>query len=151
MKGVFMFKNMLRLTWYIMAVAVLCLIVWMLYPSIIHSETLYIACIYVVIDAFALFVGYSMLRKLNLFVPWKVIAYLVVVVAGSLTINFFLYEILYKSLLFFALIVFVLLAFLNFVLSKVIFAVSVRDACLISMLVGLVHALICIAGTSVPN
>jgi hypothetical protein len=149
MKEILMSKNKLRWLWYIAAAAVLCLIIWMLYPSIIHSETLYISCIYVVIDAFALSIGYSMLRKLNLFVPWKVIVYLAIIVAGSLAINFFLSEVLYKSLLLFAIIVFTILALLNFALSKIIFSISARDACLIGMLVGLVHALICIAGTSV--
>jgi hypothetical protein len=144
-------KVIYRWFWYLSAVVALFLISLLVYPSIIHSDTLYITCIYVVVDAFALAVGYSMLRKLNLLAPWKVIAYLAVVVAGSLAINFFLSEVLYKSLLFFTLIVFALLAFLNFALSKVIFAISTRDACLIGMLVGLVHAFICIAGTSVRN
>jgi hypothetical protein len=145
-----MSKNKLRWFWYIAVAAVLCLIIWMLYPSVINSEILYISCIYVVVDAFALIVGYSMLRKLNLFVPWKVIVYLAAIVAGSLAINFFLYTVLYKSLLLFALIVFALLALLNFALSKIIFAISAQDSFLIGMLVGLVHTLICIMGTSVP-
>jgi hypothetical protein len=144
-------KNKLRWFWYFSAVAALCLIFVILYPAIVFSDTLYVICTYVVVDAFALVVGYSMLRKLNMLASWKVAVYLAVVVTGSIAINFFLSAVAYKSLLLFALVVFTLLAFLNFALSKIIFSISVRQACLIGMLVGLVDALMCIMATPVCN
>lgn len=143
--------NKLRWFWYFSAVAALCFVGLMLYPSIIFSDTLYVICTYVVVDAFALAVGYSMLRKLNMLASWKFVIYLAVVVMGSLAINFFLSALAYKSLLLFALIVFTLLAFLNFALSRIIFTIGVREACLIGMLVGLVDALICVMATPVCN
>ena len=146
-----MSTNKLRWFWYFSAVAALCLVGLMLYPSIIFSDTLYIVCTYVAVDAFALAVGYSMLRKLNVLASWKFAVYLAVVVMVSLAINFFLSAVAYKSLLLFALIVFTLLALLNFALSKITFAVSLREACLIGMLVGLVDALMCIMATPVCN
>jgi hypothetical protein len=104
-----------------------------------------------VIDGFAIAVGYSILRKLNMLAFWKFAAYLAVIVVGSVCINFFLSAVAYKSTLLFALTVFMLFVFLNFVLSKIIFALNMREALLIGMLVGLVNALLCIMATPVCN
>ncbi len=156
MKKILISKIKLRWFWYLSAVVVLALYLTALimYPSItsvFYSDTFYVVCVYAVIDAFALAVGYSMLRKLSMLASWRLGAYLAVIIAGSLAINFFLPPVAYRSTLFFVLAAFAFLALLNFALSKIIFAVSIREACLIGMLVGLVHALMAIMTTPVCN
>jgi len=144
MKKILISKIKLRWFWYLSAVVVLALYLTALimYPSI--TSVFYS-------DTFALAVGYSMLRKLSMLASWRLGAYLAVIIAGSLAINFFLPPVAYRSTLFFVLAAFAFLALLNFALSKIIFAVSIREACLIGMLVGLVHALMAIMTTPVCN
>ena len=147
-KRCIMSKNILRWFWYLSAVTGLCLIGVTLYPSIVFSDTLYIVCEYAVVEALVLAVVLSILRSLNLFVSWKLIAYHAIVVAGSLAINFLLSPIELTEFVLFALTVFALLVFLNFALSKLIFVISVRKACMIGMLTGLINALMVITSTT---
>lgn len=139
-----MSKNKLRWFWYFSAIAALCLIGVILYPSIIFSDTLYIVCEYVVVEAIVLVVVLSILRKLNMLVSWKLIVYHTVIVAGSLSINFLLSPVELAKFLLFVLVVFTFFVFLNLLLSKIIFVISVKKACLIGMLMGLINALMVI-------
>ncbi len=140
---------MLRWFWYFSAVAALCIVGAMLYPAIVFADVTYIVCMYVVVDAFALAVGCSMLQKLNVISFWKFAAYLAFVVGTSVAINSLLSELAFKSLLLFALMAYMLLGSLNVALSRTILGVGFREASLIGLLVGLVHALVCIMATSV--
>jgi hypothetical protein len=142
-----MTKNKLQLIGGCLAVIAFFSVGLMLYPSIVFSGAFYIVCAYVVIDAFVLIVGYSMLRKLNMLVSWRFAVYLAVIIGGNLAINFLLFTAAYKSILFFALVIFILIAFLNFVLSKTIFALSIREAYLIGVLMGLINTLMSIMTT----
>jgi hypothetical protein len=99
--------------------------------------------VYVVVYAIAIFIGYGLLRKLNLlFALWKFAANITVAVAGNLLINFLLFRLELISPLLFIPVAFVLLVLLNFTLSKEIFAVGNREAFLIGMLTGLINALL---------
>ena len=119
-----------------------------LYPSIIYSETLYIVCVYVVVETLVLVVVLSILRKLSMLTSWKLTAYYAVVVAGSVSTNF-LSPAHDASFLPTVLAVFAILVFLNVALSKIIFAISFRKACLIGTIMGLINALMVIAATPV--
>ena len=96
------YEKKLRWYWYFFAVIALCLIGLMLHPSIIYSETFFVSCAYVVVDAFALAVGYSMLKKLKILALWKFAVYIAAIVIGSLAINFYLSAIAYKNFLLFS-------------------------------------------------
>ena len=146
-----MSKNKIQWIRGCIAIVVLCLLSMVLRPSLVHSETFYISCIYVVVNAFAFIIGYAILLKHSSLTFWKFAAYLIVIVGASLAINFLLFEVLSKSMEFFALIVFVVLASLNFALWKIIFHADVRQAFLVGMLVGLINTFICFMGTTVPN
>jgi hypothetical protein len=122
--------------------------------NIFFSDILYIISGYVVIEAIILVVVLSILRKLDMLISWKLIAYYAVVVVSSLFINFLLSsigihlgDIQQTNLLFFS--VFMVLVFLNIALSKIIFAINLWKACLIGMLMGLINAIMVIASTSV--
>jgi uncharacterized membrane protein YbhN (UPF0104 family) len=105
-----------------------------------------------VVEILVLVVVLSILRKLSLLAYWRLIAYHVVVVAGSFSFNFLLSSLeihlgdpQQKNLLLFSVLsVFMILAFLNIALSKIIFAISFRKVCLIGMIMGFINALMVI-------
>lgn len=137
-----MTRNKLRWFWYLPAVAVLCLIVAMLHPSIVYySETFCFACMYIVIETIVLVVVLSILRKLNMLTSWKAIAYYAIVVGGSLAINLLLSPINGENILPFILSIFAIFVFLNFGLLEIIFDVSFWKASLVSIIAGLLNAL----------
>jgi membrane-anchored protein YejM (alkaline phosphatase superfamily) len=92
-----------------------------------------------------------MLRKFNSLISWKSAVYLTVIVTGSFAINVFLPGLAYKSTLFFVLTAYAFLFFLNFVMSKIIFTLSIREAGLTGLLVGIVHTLMAVMATPVLN
>ena len=132
-----------------LALVGLFLIALMLHPKIIFAESFWVGCVYVVVDAFAFIIGYSILQKLNTLIFWKFLAYLLVIVSGSLVMNFLLSGMLYKSMLLFLCVVFTLFNFLNFAFWKTLFHTNFRQAFLVSMLLSLVNSLICFMGTTV--
>jgi hypothetical protein len=116
-----------------------------LYLVIAESDSFifYLVCAYVVVYAFAIVIGYGLLRKLKLLLSFrKVAANIAAAIGGNILINFLLLRLYLVSSLLFIPAVFVLLSFLNFALSKGIFAVSNREACLIGMLTGLIGTLL---------
>lgn len=156
MKKITLSKSNVRWFWYLLIffVLTLYLISVFFYPSIslfFFSSTFYLFCVYLVIDFFALAVGYAMLRKFNSLISWKSAVYLTVIVTGSFAINVFLPGLAYKSTLFFVLTAYAFLFFLNFVMSKIIFTLSIREAGLTGLLVGIVHTLMAVMATPVLN
>jgi hypothetical protein len=151
-----MSKGILRWFWYLSAIAAIYLIGMILYPSIDYSDMPYIVCTYVVVEVLVLVVVLSILRKISLLAYWRLIAYHLVIVAGSFSINFLLSSLeihlgdLQQSnlLLFSFLSVFMILAFLNIALSKIIFTISFRKVCLIGTTMGLINALMVIITTT---
>jgi hypothetical protein len=141
-------KVIYRWFWVLSAIAVICLASLYLYPSIIYSDMLYIVCIYVVVETIVLAVVLSILRKLSMFTSWKLTAYYAVVVAGSVSTNYLSPE-HGESFLPTVLAVVVILVFLNVILSKIILVISVRKACLIGTIMGLINAFMVIAATPV--
>jgi hypothetical protein len=107
----------------------------------------YIICISVAIEAIVLFVVSSILRKLKMFISWKILTYYAIIVIGSLTTNFLLYPVMYTNLSSFVLVVFLLLVFSNVVLSKRIFAINYWKACPIGAVLGLINTLMIIIAT----
>jgi len=156
MKETFLSKNKLRWFCYLSAIAALCLISVILYPSIVFSDTLYIVCGYAVVEFVVLVVVLIILRKFNILNSWKLIAYHAIVVSISLSINILLSSLeihlgdpQQRNLLLFSVFsVFMLLAFLNFALSKIIFVISVRKSCLLGVLMGLINTLMVITSTT---
>lgn len=120
-----------------------------LYPSVVYTDMFSVVCVYVVIDTVVFIVGYSILRKLDTLAFWKFIAYLAAVIGASVAINSVLYEAASEFFAFFIFTVFMILTSLNFVLWRTLFAISLRRACLIAMLIGLVNSLVCIAATPI--
>lgn len=154
MKKITLRKSNVRWFWYLLIFFVLTfyLIGSIFYPSIrlfFFSSTFYLFCVYLVIDFFALAVGYAMLKKFNSLISWKSVVYLAVIVAGSFAINAFLPGLAYRSALFFILTAYAFLFLLNFVMSKMIFTLNAREASLIGLLVGLVHALMAVMATPI--
>lgn len=140
--------------WCLSVIAAVVLISLILNPSlvsILYSQTFYIISAYIVIDSLALIAGYSMLRKFSTLAFWRFLLYIAVIVAVSFSINFSLFDLARKSLLIFGITVYLIIAFLNFILSKILLRVNIRESFLIGILVGLVHALICIMATPVCN
>jgi hypothetical protein len=148
--------------WVLSAVAAMCLISVILYLFIVHSNVypIYkdmfrafsdkfclVFCFYAVVNAVAIVVGYSMLRKLNILASWKLAVYLVIVLVGNLLIVFLLSPAESLGFLPFVLAVFALLAFFNFAASEAIFALSIREACLIGIIIGLINTLLSIIVT----
>jgi len=142
-------KNKLTWFWYFVAVVALCLIGIILYPAIVFSDAFRNGCIYIVVDGFILLVSYGILRKFSILTSWKFVAYLAIIVAGSLAVNFLVPAVKSERILPLAFAIFPLFAFLNFVLSKIAFGISVRAACLTGMLMGLINTLVCIVATPV--
>lgn len=151
-----MSKNIPRWFWYLLAVSAFCIVALILCPSTLFPRTFRIVCtyicVYMVVDSLALIALLSILRKFDMIASKKFISYLAVVVVGSLFISFLLFT-AYKplvgktcvesaNLLFYILIEFTPLAIFNVAFSKIIFAVRVRHACLIGILMGLINALI---------
>lgn len=128
--------------------AALCLIVGILRPSIIYySETFCFGCMYVVVETIVLVIVLSILRKLNMFASWKLMAFYLVVVAGSLAMsslltsiqmhaeglqqaNFFPFDI-------FA--VFMIFVLLNFGLLAIIVDIRFWKACLMGTIMSLIN------------
>ena len=152
-----MSTNISRWIWYCLAVAFFVLVISILYPGIIFSRNIRIACtyicVYVVIDSLLLAVLLSILRKFNMVISKKFISYLAAVVVGSIFINFMLFT-MYKlltdkmhavasaHLLLYILISFIPYAFLNYALSKRIFVIKIYEACIIGIIMGLVNAFV---------
>ena len=152
-----MTRSKLRWFWIFPVVAALCLIVAMLNPSIVYySETFGFACLDASVEAIVLFVVLSILRKLNMFASWKLIAFYAVVVAGSLAMssllsslemhaehpqqaNFFPFDI-------FA--VFMIFVFLNFGLLAIIIDIRFWKACLMSTIMGLINTFLVMSTTT---
>ncbi len=151
-----MITNILRWVWYFSAIAAICLIGVILYPSIVFSDTLYIVCEYALVEAIVLVIVLCILRKLHMLDSWKLIAYHFVVVGGGFSANILLSSLeihigdpQQKNLLFFSVFaVFVLFAFINFALSKIIFVVNMRKAYLLGLVMGLVNALMVITSVT---
>lgn len=115
---------------------------------IIDSDTIKIVFVYAVIETIVLAVVLGVLRKLDMFASWKLIAFYAVVVAGSLSTNYLSPE-HGESFLPTVLAVLVVLVFLNIALSKVILTISFRKACLIGTILGSINALMVVAATPV--
>lgn len=141
MKEIFVSKNILRWLCYFTAVSVLCLIFAILHPSTIDLDTSYIVCMYIVVEALILAIVLSILRKTDMLISWKLTAYYAIVVGGIMCINFLLSPINGENLLPFALSVFMLFVFLNLGLLEIIFVINLWKACMISIIAGLINAL----------
>lgn len=103
----------------------------------------YLVCAYAAVYALTFVIGYGLMRNLNILLRLgRFAVYIVAAVEGNIIIILLLPRLYLVSCLLFTLVVFILLAFLNFTISKVIFAASNREACLIGMLTGFVGALL---------
>lgn len=116
----------------------------MLYLFFVYSDISSIVFSYAVVDAIAFFVGYGMLRKLNMLISWKFAVCLAVVIAGNILINFLLFRLELINALLFAIVVFAILALFISAISKIIFTVDIREAYLIGLLIGLINTLMSI-------
>ncbi|MFH1370935.1 MAG: hypothetical protein ABII09_06580 [Planctomycetota bacterium] len=151
-----MVTKAMRWLWYLSVIAALCLVGVIFNPSIVYSNYLYIVCGYAVVEFLILAIVLSIFRKLDILASWKIIAFHAVIVAGSFFINILLsslaihigdpqQRILLLSSVF---AVFLLLAFLNFVLSIMTFVISKRKACFVGLSLGLINAFIVFATTT---
>ncbi len=144
-----MTKSKLIWFWVLPAIAALCLIVDILNLSIVYySETFYFACLYIVIEAIVLAIVLRILRKTDMLISLKLAVYYAIVVGGSIAINFFLSPIKMETFFPFSLSVFMIFVFLNFGLLAIIVDTSFWKACLISIIAGLINALMVIVTIS---
>jgi hypothetical protein len=150
-------KNILKWFWIFPAVAALCLIAAMLNPSIVYySETFAFACMDAAVEAIILVVVLSILRKLNMFASWKLIAFYVVVVAGSLAMSSLLTSIEMHAegpqqtnfFLFSTLSVFMILFFLNFGLLAITVDISFWKSCLTSTIMSLINTFLVLSAVT---
>jgi hypothetical protein len=135
--------------WVFPLVAALCLIGVLLNPSIVfYSETSCFACIYIVVEAIILAVVLRILRKTDMLISWKAALYFAVVAGGSIALNYYLSPIKMETFFSFSLSVFMLFVFLNLGLLGIILAAGFWRACLISIIAGLINALMVIVTIS---
>jgi hypothetical protein len=128
----------------------------MLHPSFIDLDTSHIICTYIVIEALILAVVLIILSKTDMLVSWKLIAYYIIVLGGSRAFNFLLSSLKIHvgdpkqaNLLHFSVLsIFMILVFLNITLSKIIFAINFRKACLVGTLMGLINTIMVIITTT---
>lgn len=144
-----MSNNISRWFWYLSAVVVLFLICVILYPSIVLPEIPYKLGMHAIAEAFVLVVVLSILRKLSMLTSWDLIAYHAIIVGGSLFINFLSSPMDTANIWILAISTSILFVSLNVVLSKIIFVVNFRKACLLGTIMGLINAFMVIAGTTV--
>jgi hypothetical protein len=145
-------KNISQWLFGLSAFMAMCLLCLSLYPSVIHTDAFYKICGYTITNAFILIVSYAILRKLRSLAFWRFIVYLVSVVAGNICIDFFLPVgqlcpspfITSNYFLFFALGEFVLLAFFNFMLSRLIFFMRIKDAVIFGVIISLINNIFCL-------
>ena len=149
------------------AFAALCLIGLMLNPSVIYTRILSIVCVAGIIDAVVFFIGYGIFRKFEMLVFWKFAVYLVLIVAPSTIIsgittdlshnffvardNFFVLrpDIRPDPQLFLLFCAFILFVSLNFVLWRVLFNVTIRQAGLLGFLVSFFNTIACLIATPI--
>lgn len=155
MKEILMSKNRFQCHWYLLALIILCLIGVIVYPSIVFSEILYISGCYLGINAVVFIIGFGILHKLKMLYSWRFAAYLSIVLAGSFFINVLLYRFMsdgfYVETMLYdisgrdflgVLITFMGLSLLNFVILKILFALSFWQSCSMAIVMGLVGAII---------
>ncbi len=157
-----MLRKKLQWLWYISAIAALCFSGVILYLFTIHSnlypiykdmfrafsnDFFIVVCFCAVVNAIAIVVGYTMLRKLNMLTSWKFAVYFVTVLVGNILIVFLLSPAESLGFLPFVLTVFMLLVFFNFAASETIFTLSIREAFLIGIILGLTNTLLSIIVT----
>jgi hypothetical protein len=71
-----MSKNKLHWLWLCSGLAVLFLVAVIIYPRLVFKDILFISLNYIVIDGFALVIGYAMLRKISVLAScWKFVVY----------------------------------------------------------------------------
>jgi hypothetical protein len=119
------------------------------HQTIVYSDIIAIACVYVVVETIVLVVVLNVLGKLSMLASWELVTYLAIVVGEIFLINFLTSPIDAANIGLLALSVFMLFVFLNVVLSKIIFIVDFRKACLLGTIMGLINALMVIIATTV--
>ncbi len=144
-----MSKNILRWFWVLPAVAVICFVYLYFHQSIVYSDIIAIACVNVVVETIILVVVSSILGKRSMLASGWGITYLAIVVGEIFLINFLTSPMASSNIRLIALFVFVLFVFLNMTLSKIIFAVTFRKACLLGTIMGLINAFMVMMGTTV--
>jgi len=124
-------------------------------PSIVFSDDIHIIVasifVFIIVYALVLIACYGLMNKYKMLISWKLAVYLVVIVGASIGINFMLVAVHSRSMLLFFLTAFILLSFVNYILSKILFGLVVREAVLISMIMSLIGSFLCIFTSSVPN
>src|SRR4030042_747362 len=147
-----MSNNKPRLFLYFSAFVILFLILLIStisYPSTVSSEIPYIFSMHAGAEAFVLFIVLRILRKLSMLASWGLIIYHAIIVGGSFFVNFLTSPIEVANIGILALSVFILFVFLNVALSKIIFDVNFRRACLLGTIMGLINAIVVIVATPV--
>lgn len=139
-------ENKLRWIVYFLIIAGLCVSVYTV-SSIrnVLSDTFLNIYGWTVLNAFVLAIAYAVSRKLRMLAFWKFAVYLAVATTGSICINFLLTEadkwIYFSSQLRMGVFViggFIVLAFFNFILSRTIFSMRMRNAIIFGVIMGLI-------------
>ena len=125
--------------------------------SIIYSDIIAIACVYVVVETIVLVVVLRILRKINMLTSWKVIAFYVIVVVGIMAMSSFLSSLEIhigcppdaNFFLFCILSVFMILFLFNFCLLAIIVDIRFWKSCLVGIIMSLINTFMVMGVTTV--
>lgn len=151
----------------ISAVTMVCLIGLILNPSMVYAGVFSVICTLTVANSITFLIAFSVLRKLRTLTFWRFAVYLIPIITAGMILSGLTAE-LSRNLrfardgffvlrpdvrpdpqLFLLICGFVLLASLNFVLWRVLFNATLRQAVLLGFLVGFVNTIACLVATPI--
>jgi hypothetical protein len=139
-------ENKLRWIIYFLIIAGLCVSVYIVSSAHnVLSDALFNIYGWTVLNAIVLVIAYTVSQKLRILAFWKFAVYLAAATAGSICINYLLTEVdkwIYFSpqvrMVVFVIGGFIVLAFFNFILSRTIFSMKMRNAIIFGVIMGLI-------------